>query len=531
MTITIEKKLIGGRKNPAYERLYKERIKKGDKIVLYISKEGKIKGSAIVVGDYFYDESIIWPPRDGEVWPHRRRIEIERIYEDGAEPDIRDFYSDLNLLEKARKENKDLGKTFGNFIRGLTPKRISKHDYLLLLGMLTTFRLSELDRITIAHLIGGKHIIFYGPPGTGTTRQAIKITKLFCGERGFSFQTANAEWTAYDVVGGPTLAKEATLRIKPGFLTLAAKRCSEYLEKYKRPYWLIIDEINRANLDLSFGKVFSLLDIEYRDQPIFDESELEGMINAKEYKDIRIPPQFRILATMNTYDIALLFSLGYAFRRRFAFIEIPSPFAEKVEDKYELNVDGWRNLRLLNETLLQEIVDEIDKWISVSEFLDLPEDIIKNLGYPDDFDMKKTIQDLNNNILNGGLDPYNPYKLACYLSEWTTKHEIVEIGYAQAVDLIKYTLVYSSLFVEEDLKVTIVKAMDESVKAYFIPHLEYYLPRARRMMTIGGGEEEKEILAKLEELKALVSRLSLIKSEKCIQKLITKLRMGETRMF
>lgn len=79
-------------------------------------------------------------------------------------------------------------------------------------------------------------------------------------ENGYSLQTGNAEWTVYDVVGGPTMKN----RFKPGFLSLAVKKCKEKLEEKKDSYWLILDELNRANLDLGFGKIFTLLDLDYR---------------------------------------------------------------------------------------------------------------------------------------------------------------------------------------------------------------------------------------------------------------------------
>ena len=43
---------------------------------------------------------------------------------------------------------------------------------------------------------------------------------------------------------------------------------------------------------------------------------------------IRVPPRWRILATMNVFDKNLLFEMSYALMRRFAFIEVASPTAE-----------------------------------------------------------------------------------------------------------------------------------------------------------------------------------------------------------
>lgn len=131
MEISIRESVIGGKNTSGYERLYKSRIEKGDKIVLYISGDGKIKGHA-VAGDYFYDESELWPPQNGEVWPHRRIIDIKQIYDYNEEKDITNYYSRLNILKQARENNMVIGKVFGNFIRGLTPKEISENDFLVL---------------------------------------------------------------------------------------------------------------------------------------------------------------------------------------------------------------------------------------------------------------------------------------------------------------------------------------------------------------------------------------------------------------
>jgi hypothetical protein len=104
------------------------------------------------------------------------------------------------------------------------------------------------------------------------------------------------------------------------------------LERDGKLYWLIIDEINRANVDLAFGKFFTLLD------PIHREKEKLEIPGSGE-NSIEVPYVFRVLATMNSYDRALLFKLGYALTRRFAIInhsyiqEIDKYYKEKYLEK------------------------------------------------------------------------------------------------------------------------------------------------------------------------------------------------------
>jgi 5-methylcytosine-specific restriction protein B len=80
------------------------------------------------------------------------------------------------------------------------------------------------------------------------------------------------------------------------------------------PYFLIIDEINRANLAKVFGELYFLL--EYRDRPI------ELMYTAGDAgREFRLPKNVYLIGTMNTADrsIALVDS---AMRRRFAFLSL-----------------------------------------------------------------------------------------------------------------------------------------------------------------------------------------------------------------
>lgn len=171
----------------------------------------------------------------------------------------------------------------------------------------------NLYREALAHLLAGKNIVFYGPPGSGKTRAATRLGNTLCTD--LHFATANAEWTHHNVVGGYQPAGDSFIPA-PGVLTTAASKCEESLRNKALPTWLVIDELNRANLDQAFGDVFTLLDLSHRENAPLSYAGGNGTQS--------VPLAFRILATMNTQDRAQLFSLGYAFRRRFAFVRVPS---------------------------------------------------------------------------------------------------------------------------------------------------------------------------------------------------------------
>jgi len=400
-------------------------------------------------------------------------------------------------------------------------RKISKDDYNIILGTPPRRKRVTLEGnfeiLSAAHLLSGKNLVIYGPPGTGKTRLAKRIAQIFCGDR-FSLVTANAEWSAINVVGGEYISsKEGEVGIRTefrkGFLSNAA------FEGQDKPFWLIIDELNRANLDLAFGEAFTLLDVEHRERTPLIRTDDSVVKEA-----LFLPSSFRLLATINSYDRAALFSLGYAFRRRFAFLELSSPYLTIVEDE-PINVEeiNWQILTKRENNTLESIRVEISKWVSQQEdphILD-PDRRITNL---DSFssDLSDTINHLAN-------DPLNVYHLFHFLSEWITRHDIVGMGYAQTVDAIKFVLIYMCLV--EKNSINLCKAADFSFLSYYLPHLEYFLPKVRREKISRAASEQVEF-QKLEKLGNQLRELGLLKSAQKLEVIINRIvKFGETSVF
>ena len=150
------------------------------------------------------------------------------------------------------------------------------------------------------------------------------------------------ETITYEYVPGPFIR----------ILTKALKNARD--ESETKPFLLIIEEINRANVAAVFGDIFQLLD---RNNDGISEYEIEtsedlrkylsksSILGGKleDYKKIRLPNNLFIWATMNSADQGV-FPMDTAFKRRWEFEYIGIDDNEKEIDNIYIPICKEENI-------------------------------------------------------------------------------------------------------------------------------------------------------------------------------------------
>ncbi|WP_369265835.1 AAA family ATPase [Streptomyces harbinensis] len=169
-------------------------------------------------------------------------------------------------------------------------------------------------------LLDERQLVFHGPPGTGKTYLAMKLAEYFGGgPEQVKIVQFHPSYAYEDFFEGfrpveDAETREVAFRLSAGPLRELADLASREGNRHL-PHFLIIDEINRANLAKVFGELYFLL--EYRTKSV--RLTYSG-------DDFALPPNLFVIGTMNTADRSIAL-VDAAMRRRFAFVEL-SPRTE-----------------------------------------------------------------------------------------------------------------------------------------------------------------------------------------------------------
>ena len=227
--------------------------------------------------------------------------------------------------------------------------------------------------------------ILFGAPGTGKSFTLNHEKDLLLAEGGeYERVTFHPDYSYANFVGTykPVPCKDSdgkdaiTYSYVPGpFMRTYVKALQNSRTDAPKPFLLVIEEINRANVAAVFGDVFQLLDRgddEVSEYPIQASEDIKKYLAGElggspdDYAEIRIPDNMFIWATMNSADQGV-FPMDTAFKRRwdFTYLGIDDSEAGIVGKKVVLGQGDYRRIvewnalrKAINEELLTYKVNE-----------------------------------------------------------------------------------------------------------------------------------------------------------------------------
>lgn len=290
-------------------------IKVGD--VIFVKKGmHKIIGKGIVTSDYIYDTSrstykhirkVDWQNK-GE-WEHPGQAVMKTLTNISAYPDYVQKLLDLFAEDTSEEVSEQ---------KEIKYPLYSKDDFL------NEVYMDEDTYNTLTELLEAKYnVILQGAPGVGKTFAAKRLAYSIMGQKDTSrvaMVQFHQSYSYEDFIQGYRPSKDG-FELENGTFY---KFCKEAEEDNERPYFFIIDEINRGNLSKILGELMMLIEKDKRGEKI-------KLLYSNEW--FTVPQNVRIIGMMNTADRSLAL-MDYALRRRFAFFDFAPAFSSEGFKNY-----------------------------------------------------------------------------------------------------------------------------------------------------------------------------------------------------
>ena len=319
-------------------------IKTGD--VIFVKKGmHKIIGKGVVTSDYIYDSTretykhirkVEWTNK-GE-WDHPGQAVMKTLtcispYPDYVQQLLALFVEEVPEETAEQKEIKYPPYT--------------KDDFL------NEVYMDEDTYNTLTKLLETKYnVIFQGAPGVGKTFAAKRLAYSIMGQKDTSrvaMVQFHQSYSYEDFIQGYRPSKNG-FELENGIFY---KFCKEAEEDNERPYFFIIDEINRGNLSKILGELMMLIEKDKRGEKI-------KLLYSNEW--FTVPQNVKIIGMMNTADRSLAL-MDYALRRRFAFFDFAPAFSSEGFKAYM----GEKNSSKLEK--LTSVVESLNNAIAFDESL------------------------------------------------------------------------------------------------------------------------------------------------------------------
>lgn len=287
-------------------------------------------------------------------------------------------------------------------------------DSVALPSVVPVLKIDERTRRMLKNAIAShKAIMLVGPPGTGKSSlvwEVIRDAQSDPSAYGMKIApelmtvTADESWTVRELIGGDTVDKTGAITFAPGYV----------LQAIQEDKWLLIDEVNRADMDRIFGGLLTWLAgdsmesvtigraapgdpteirLGWADTPtsIRMEEDQGNPGEAQQLRTIeyRAGQEWRLIGTYNPLDAQRIFRFGLALGRRFAQIPVVPPdpkmfheiFVERVGD-HSLSLEQLEELTRRIVRIYEIHYASPDTAMGPALFLSLPQSVMAGLKSP-----------------------------------------------------------------------------------------------------------------------------------------------------
>ena len=301
----------------------------------------------------------------------RAHIELIKSYiEKRIQKSLKDSESDTELIEFCKDK-------FKSDVESISKDNLTYAYSVLLYGERADW---EVDT---EFYIQKRNVILTGAPGTGKTYLAKRIAaaiidckldeldKYEKGERStknFEFVQFHPSYDYTDFVEGLRPYNTGTSVGFKYHSGLFRNFCEKALNDKDNNYVIVIDEINRGEISKIFGELFFSIDPGYRGPKGSVTTQYANIAEESTTKEkfqggrFYVPENVYIIGTMNDIDRSVE-SMDFAFRRRFAFVEITAK-------------DSQDSILMANQNMLDSKIDLGD----VINAMDAVNDKLDELG-------------------------------------------------------------------------------------------------------------------------------------------------------